>query len=270
MPIFLVQAPRNDPVSRADGVNAVLVFAADAADARAMCQARFSQDGNASWNAATATTPAAGANLQNWRLRARAAAPTGGKDVFDETFTGLAAATMDDLAAGLVVLLNATAPVAASTYGNRVTAAAIVAGGTGYTVSDTLTLVGGTGTAATLNVDSVSGGVIDGISVLTRGAYSATPGDPVSVTGGTGGDDATFNLTTTNNVLEVAALSDGLGDHTLVVDLLPPAVGHGDNVSIPGGVLSLVHEGIAAAVLDANLALDAFVVPLIANVLKQV
>jgi hypothetical protein len=72
---------------------------------------------------------------------------------------------------------------------------AIDGGGTGYAVDDVLTVVGGTGTAATLLVTSVAAGVVDGVSVLTPGAYSANPTNPVSVTGGTGNDDATFDLT---------------------------------------------------------------------------
>lgn len=70
----------------------------------------------------------------------------------------------------------------------------IANGGTGYAVSDTLTVQGGTGTAATLTVDSVSGGVITGVSINAAGSYSSNPPTPASVTGGTGNDDATFNL----------------------------------------------------------------------------
>ena len=74
-------------------------------------------------------------------------------------------------------------------------AAAIVTGGSGYSVNDKLTVQGGTfTTACILNVDSVNAGVIDGISVDNAGAYTVLPTDPVSVTGGTGNDDATFNL----------------------------------------------------------------------------
>jgi hypothetical protein len=70
----------------------------------------------------------------------------------------------------------------------------IVSGGTGYTVSDVLTIVGGTFTAAAqLTVTSVSSGVITGISVPTNGTYTVAPTNPVSVTGGTG-SSATFNL----------------------------------------------------------------------------
>ncbi len=70
---------------------------------------------------------------------------------------------------------------------------AIVDGGAGYTANDILTVVGGTGTAATLKVTSVAGGVIDGISVQSSGVYTSDPSDPVSVTGGTGAN-ATFTL----------------------------------------------------------------------------
>ena len=72
--------------------------------------------------------------------------------------------------------------------------AVIVAGGTGYTVGDVLTVTGGTGTAATLTVATEAGGVITAITVTTGGFYSAFPTSPVSVTGGTGNDDATFTL----------------------------------------------------------------------------
>jgi hypothetical protein len=80
---------------------------------------------------------------------------------------------------------------------DNVVAAAVVAGGTGYTVGDILTVSGGTvvnSLVATLEVTSVAAGVIDGIRVFNTGAYSAQPGNPVSVTGGTG-TLATFNLT---------------------------------------------------------------------------
>ena len=81
---------------------------------------------------------------------------------------------------------------------NNAIAVAINAGGTGYTVGDTLIVSGGTVVSSltlTLEVTSVAAGVIDGIRILDCGAYSSNPGNPVAVTGGTGGDDATFNMT---------------------------------------------------------------------------
>ncbi len=62
-------------------------------------------------------------------------------------------------------------------------------GGSGYNVSDTLTLVGGTFTSAsTINVDAVDGGgAITAASVLSPGeGYTTEPTAPTSTTGGTG------------------------------------------------------------------------------------
>jgi hypothetical protein len=66
-------------------------------------------------------------------------------------------------------------------------------GGTGYTVGNVLTIVGGTptGSAATMTVTSVSGGVITGVNYTNFASYSVVPTSPFSVTGGTG-SGATF------------------------------------------------------------------------------
>ena len=89
--------------------------------------------------------------------------------------------------------VQATASVAGMISNNPVT---VAAGGTGYTVGDTLTVVGGTSIsgAATLTVNSVSGGVITAVFNLNFAGYTVLPTNPVSVTGGTG-SGATFNLT---------------------------------------------------------------------------
>lgn len=88
----------------------------------------------------------------------------------------------------------------------------IVSGGTGYTVGDTLTFVGGTFTdVLQYTVTAVSGGVITGVSVLTPsfGIYSALPpSTPATVTGGTG-TGATFNLTWTLRTIAVNAAGSG-------------------------------------------------------------
>jgi len=70
----------------------------------------------------------------------------------------------------------------------------VTAGGTGYTVGNTLTVVGGTGTAAVLTVSAVSAGAITAVTVSNFGTYSVLPSVPFSVTGGTG-SSATFTST---------------------------------------------------------------------------
>lgn len=78
---------------------------------------------------------------------------------------------------------------------NHVSAVAINAGGTGYAVDDVLTVSGGTSSyPAKLEVLTVSSGVITAVRIMEAGAYSVNPGNPVSVTGGSG-SGATFNLT---------------------------------------------------------------------------
>jgi len=72
-------------------------------------------------------------------------------------------------------------------FQRKAASATVAAGGTGYTVGDTLTLVGGTVTTpATFNVDTVAGGVVTAVSPVAVGDYDVIPDDPVSTTGGTG------------------------------------------------------------------------------------
>jgi hypothetical protein len=77
--------------------------------------------------------------------------------------------------------------------------ATVVAGGTGYAVGNTLTVVGGLGQLDTeLTVTTIGGGgVITGISISNAGQYTEIPANPVSVTGGAG-SAATFNITFDN------------------------------------------------------------------------
>jgi hypothetical protein len=75
-----------------------------------------------------------------------------------------------------------------------VSTATVSAGGTGYTVGDVLTLVGGTkATAATLTVATLSGSAVATVTVSNVGNYWTFPTEPASVTGGTG-SGATFNF----------------------------------------------------------------------------
>jgi hypothetical protein len=76
---------------------------------------------------------------------------------------------------------------------------AINAAGTGYTVGDTLDVVGGLGQIdAELTVSTVNGtGGVTGITISNAGQYAEIPANPVSVTGGSG-SAATFNLTFDN------------------------------------------------------------------------
>lgn len=66
----------------------------------------------------------------------------------------------------------------------------ISSGGTGYSVNDVLTAVGGVGVvqAAQVRVSSVSAGVITGVALIAgaTGSYETNPASPNAMTGGTG------------------------------------------------------------------------------------
>ncbi len=80
--------------------------------------------------------------------------------------------------------------------------AAIGSGGTGYSVSDQLTVTLGSGVQgdggadAVFNVDSVSGGVVTGVTVVSgsEGNYEEVPSNDVATTGG-GGSGCTLTVT---------------------------------------------------------------------------
>ena len=69
----------------------------------------------------------------------------------------------------------------------------VASGGTGYTLSDVLT-VAGNGTSATFTVTGVSAGAVTSVSVTTAGGFILKPANPVSTTGGTG-SGCTLNIT---------------------------------------------------------------------------
>jgi hypothetical protein len=104
--------------------------------------------------------------------------------------------------------VQATA-VVARMYQSGVT---IQSGGTGYTVGDTISAVGGTpaSTAAQFTVSSVSGGVITAIAQVNQPVYTVLPTNPVSVTGGTG-TGATLNLTWSLTYPEFTITNAGSG-----------------------------------------------------------
>jgi len=74
-----------------------------------------------------------------------------------------------------------------------VQSATVSTGGSGYDNADILTVTGGTGTAATLNITTDGSGVIVSAGITSNGEYSVDPTNPVSHTGGSG-TGAEFNL----------------------------------------------------------------------------
>lgn len=95
---------------------------------------------------------------------------------------------------------------------------AVNAGGTGYTNNDIVTVSGGTGTAITIDVGTVAGGVVQAgqPTIVNAGAYTVLPSvTGAAVTGGTGGDDATFDLTF---AVDGVTVGDGGSGYVSVAD----------------------------------------------------
>ena len=114
-------------------------------------------------------------------------------------------------------------------FTQQITAAVVNSGGTGYSVSDQLTVSGGTfEEAIVLNVDSESGGVITGVSIVNDGRYTVLPSNPVSVTGG-GGSGATFDLTweSVASDLHLNDSGNGLGTGAINTERRLDGIGNG-------------------------------------------
>ena len=111
---------------------------------------------------------------------------------------GLTSAVQTQINTKAIIPVSSSLTLAVADWRYLAKTSTMVAGGTGYTANDILTFVGGTGTAPTIKVLTVDGaGAILTHELLTAGSYTVIPANPVAVTGGTGNDDATFNLTYT-------------------------------------------------------------------------
>lgn len=74
--------------------------------------------------------------------------------------------------------------------------ATVAAGGTGYSVGDTITAVGGTySEVSTFLVATESAGVVTSVTVAADGYYSSTPSNPVTTSSSEGGSGCTLNIT---------------------------------------------------------------------------
>jgi hypothetical protein len=186
MPAYLVTLPSN---KRAFNVDSMIVFAANAAGARAAAAGAFDGDGNALWNTlATVTEIVVGTTLADsgsgWSAYCR--------------ISGGAAQTVDPIVVEVDGLTRDQSLGLLGANRLHIGAVAINAGGTGYSEDEILTFTGGTFTrAATARVTSVDTGVIDGIELVDPGEYSVLPTltAVASTNDGSGNDDATMDLT---------------------------------------------------------------------------
>lgn len=129
------------------------------------------------------------------------------------------AQTPDEVAAlapGLgTIRCGRAAPPAAFAVTYRVRAVTLSQGGSGYTAGETLTVVGGSGPAASVAVGAVDeNGAVMAIGVTTRGGYTDLPGTlggasrALTVTGGSGSG---LTVAATFEVASVQVTSGGAG-----------------------------------------------------------
>src|SRR6266550_4098719 len=91
----------------------------------------------------------------------------------------------------------------------RVLSTSVVAGGAGYARGDTVTLAGGTGTAATFTVASAPAGVVTLlVSANGGGKYTANPASPNTPTGGSGAGLSVSLVMSRSPLLTDAVLSE--------------------------------------------------------------
>lgn len=84
----------------------------------------------------------------------------------------------------------------------------VFSGGSGYLVGDVLTVSGGTGSAPTFTVATLSGSAVATVTITNAGALTALPSNPVSVTGGTG-SGATFTIGWGVNTIVIGTAGSG-------------------------------------------------------------
>lgn len=99
-----------------NGVRGAIVVAESTADAKALLQALHADEVTGGWANATFTEMAAAADMAGWNLRVQVLKVSDGSVTADVTVTGAAAATVDTIAALMVIALNATTPIANAAY----------------------------------------------------------------------------------------------------------------------------------------------------------
>ncbi len=142
--------------------------------------------------------------------------------------------------------VQATASCTVNVYG-----AALVSGGSGYTVGDVLTAVGGTGTAVNVTVATLgAGNSVATVTYNNYGNYSVIPTNPVTLSGGTG-TGCTFNYTYSVNIITIGNAGSGYIEQPSVTftgaNSTPAAayatIGSGTSVDTLGSSLSFFTPG---------------------------
>jgi hypothetical protein len=254
MPAYLLERLENEKTTLPGDMKLgkAVVWAATAADARAVAKGATEGDSSAAWDNATITDLSTVLNFSSMSMLVK-------------------------IADSPEILVDIPTP-----SGNVVNTVALNAPGTGYSTNDILTISNGTKTrAATVRVTGQTGGVIDTIELVDPGDnYTVDPSTTgEAVTGGSGAS-ATVDLTMiandyknlmgamvtalnatvlvgaamdfgagANGELQIASGSGGDDKGDLFVDAKIYQTADGSKTAVPGLLGTLTHQGIATDVL---------------------
>ncbi len=262
MPAFLVELPLSGGKTLIGASDSFIVFALNAADARAVAANHVSGDSDALWNSAqtTVTEIIAGTTLPaNYELEVLITNDGAGAGIaIPAVFRsrgGAGNVAMQSVtigaAAGLSYIDNEIVTIDGGTFTR---AATVRCGGTGavtavdledpgeYTILPTLdemtTTTSGPGDDA-LTLDGVAAPE-NSYEVLLGQMVTLLNGDPEIAAA----EVEMSELLAGPRLFTVAAVADGIGDSTVLIRLGSPHAGN-----IPSLVGAIVHEGVAAAVL---------------------
>lgn len=286
MPAFLVELPASGGKTLIGAANSFVVFALNAADARAAAANHVSGDSDALWNSAqtTVTEIIAGTTLPaNYELEI--------KILNDGAGAGIAIPATYRARGGVGNLAFSGMSIGA-------------AAGASYVDNETVTIVGGTFTrAATVRCEGT--GAVTAVDLVDPGEYTILPSsltNMVTATGGPGDNNLVLDgvaaeensyevllgqmvtllngdpeiaaaavdmseLLAGTRLFTIAAIADDIGDSVVQARLGSPHVG-----DVPSLVGTVVDDGIAAAVLTFALpAIGAAttVMPIVLRALKS-
>lgn len=113
---YYVKVPEDAKTHLVEGKDALIVSAETSAEALLAAKAALHMPSDAAWASATPVLLAHDADLEGWRMRVHVTDPADDSTVVDVTVTATSADTFDEIAALMVIALNATTPIGAAAY----------------------------------------------------------------------------------------------------------------------------------------------------------
>lgn len=113
---YYVPLPAGAKLDLVEGKDTLIVSAETSAEAILTAKAALHLPSDAAWAASTPVLLAHDVDLEGWRMRVHVTDPADDSTVVDVTVTATSADTFDEIAALMVIALNATTPIGAAAY----------------------------------------------------------------------------------------------------------------------------------------------------------